>query len=261
MHKTGGVLALPEMNRTIPKIFHQDKERLYDEAMKLKVNNNAVRDENLRLKTRLKVLENELQKKDRLLDEFSYQPQENVVGTKDGKGKSETHLTNALKRQVKELKMEVAAKDEENQKLRRNIKATKLHEFEVEMKMYVDECTRLRHMLEEVVRSKDPLADPEELANIEEHFQQQNILIQNIKQENAELASVFQQKEEECKHWKEVVTDMEKKLSKQSREMKENKKVRKNAKDKEKEINKLRQEVAVLKKSSSGKDQQQFQTE
>ena len=40
--------------------------------MKLKVNNNAVRDENLRLKTRLKVLENELQKKDRLLDEFSY---------------------------------------------------------------------------------------------------------------------------------------------------------------------------------------------
>ena len=93
-----------------------------------------------------------------------------MVSAKDGKGKSETHLTNALKRQVKELKMEVAAKDEENQKLRKNIKATKLHEFEVEMKMYVDECTRLRHMLEEVVRSKDPLADPEELANIEEHF-------------------------------------------------------------------------------------------
>jgi hypothetical protein len=62
-------------------------------------------------------------------------------------------------------------REEEIAKLKKNIKSTKLNEVELEMKMYVDECTRLRHLLEEVIKSKDPLSDPEELANIEEHFQ------------------------------------------------------------------------------------------
>ena len=45
-----------------------------------------------------------------------------------------------------------------------------MNEMEVEMKIYVDECTRLRHLLEEVLKTKDPLSDPAELANIETHF-------------------------------------------------------------------------------------------
>jgi len=36
------------------------------------------------------------------------------------------------------------------------------------MKLYVDECTRLKHMLEEVIRSKDPFSDPDQVARIEE---------------------------------------------------------------------------------------------
>ena len=62
--------------------------------------------------------------------------------------------------------------------LKKNIKSTKTHELEVrvltypqvELKAYMDECVRLRHVLEEVVRSRDPLADPEEVARIEEQF-------------------------------------------------------------------------------------------
>lgn len=34
------------------------------------------------------------------------------------------------------------------------------------MKMYVDECTRLRHQLEEVMRTNNPLSDPNQVANI-----------------------------------------------------------------------------------------------
>ena len=94
VQKSGVSILLPEMNRTIPKIMHKDKERLYDEALKLKANNNSVRDENLRLRTRVKVLENELHRKERLLEEFSLP----VEGGKDGKTKNETHLTGALKR-------------------------------------------------------------------------------------------------------------------------------------------------------------------
>ena len=68
-------------------------------------------------------------------------------------------------------------KAEENEALKRNIKSTKIAEIEIEMKMYMDECTRLRHQLEEVIKSKDTFADPEELRAIEEKFQQQEILI------------------------------------------------------------------------------------
>jgi hypothetical protein len=43
--------------------------------------------------------------------------------------------------------------------------------MEVELKMFMDECARLRHQLEEVIRSKDTFADPQELKIIEEKFQ------------------------------------------------------------------------------------------
>jgi hypothetical protein len=36
------------------------------------------------------------------------------------------------------------------------------------MKMYIDECTRLRHMLEEVIKNKDPLSDPDNLATVQQ---------------------------------------------------------------------------------------------
>ncbi len=36
-------------------------------------------------------------------------------------------------------------RQEEVESLRKNIKNTKIAEIEVEMKMYIDECTRLRH--------------------------------------------------------------------------------------------------------------------
>ena len=51
--------------------------------------------------------------------------------------------------------------------LRRNIKSTKISEFELEIKVYMDECSRLRQQLEDVIKSKDTFADPEELRLIE----------------------------------------------------------------------------------------------
>lgn len=51
------------------------------------------------------------------------------------------HMTNSLKRQVRDLKQELAQKDTELTNLKKTLKNTKLHEFEIEMKLYVDECT------------------------------------------------------------------------------------------------------------------------
>ena len=54
--------------------------------------------------------------------------------------------------------------------MKRNIKSTKLSEIEIELKFYMDECTRLRNQLEDVIKSKDTFADPEEIKLIEEKF-------------------------------------------------------------------------------------------
>lgn len=81
------------------------------------------------------------------------------------------HMTTALKRQIWDLRQDLSSKEQELGNLKKTLKNTKLQEFEIEMKLYVDECTRLKHMLEEVIRSKDPFSDPSQVARIEEQFQ------------------------------------------------------------------------------------------
>ena len=46
------------------------------------------------------------------------------------------------------------------ERLKKNIKSTRLNEVEAEVKLYMEECARLRHQLEEVIKSKDTFADP-----------------------------------------------------------------------------------------------------
>jgi len=73
--------------------------------------------------------------------------------------------------------MELQQKSNEVELLKRNIKNTRTHETETEIKMYMDECVRLRNSLEEVIKSKDTFADPQELKIIEQKFQQRDGLI------------------------------------------------------------------------------------
>ena len=49
-----------------------------------------------------------------------------------------------LKRKIKELNNENLKKVEEIEALKKNIKSTQLQEIEVEIKVYIDECSRLR---------------------------------------------------------------------------------------------------------------------
>ena len=45
-------------------------------------------------------------------------------------------------------------KSEEVKKLKQSIKSTKAFELEVEVQSYIDECTRLRHLLEEAFNGR-----------------------------------------------------------------------------------------------------------
>lgn len=92
-----------------------------------------------------------------------------------------------LKRKVRDLNQECQKKDEEIEALRKNIRSTQLKEIEVEIKVYIDECARLRQQLEEVMKSKDTFADPVELKTIQEQFQERDSLITKLQQESVEL--------------------------------------------------------------------------
>lgn len=48
----------------------KEKEQLYEDAIKLKVQSNTFKDENVKLKTKIRILENEIQRKDKALEEF-----------------------------------------------------------------------------------------------------------------------------------------------------------------------------------------------
>jgi hypothetical protein len=50
--------------------YLRDKEQLQEEAIKLKITANSVRDENTKLKTKIKMMENELSKKEKQMEEI-----------------------------------------------------------------------------------------------------------------------------------------------------------------------------------------------
>jgi len=97
-------------------------------------------------------------------------PQGKAFVGRSGPVKGETHLVINLKRKIKELQNEKQMSEDEVAALKRNIRSTRLTEIEVEVKLYMEECARLRHQLEEVIKSKDTFADPQELKIIEEKF-------------------------------------------------------------------------------------------
>ena len=257
---TGFASLLPKGQQPLkakPMFMLHDKEQLYDEAIKLKQNMNVYKDENNRLKTRVLQFEKELERKDKIIQELLSQAnnQGSSSQTRGGQRMStETHLVAALKKQIRDMKDEIRQKEEEAKKFRKNLKITKIQETEVEIKMFSDECTRLKHIIEEIVKQKSVGYTPQEVAAIEDKINQQAMLLKKIKQENTEMATVIQKKEEETNNWKEVANKLSKKVSRMEVETKENIKVRKNVTDTKKELQKLKDQLSSLKSNNKDKE-------
>ena len=109
-------------------------------------------------------------------------------------------MVSQLKKSNRDLKLEVQEKDRLIEQLRRNIKMSKYQEIEIEMTVYIDECLRLRHQLEQVLTEKNILMQQqamnmvdngvgsqrnyEDIANLEEAFKYQEMELQK-ERENA----------------------------------------------------------------------------
>ena len=244
-----------DVKRMKPRKINQEKEKLYEQVIKLKLQMNSFKSENLKLRTQLKFLEKEQNEKEGIIENLVNNNEVTTIGRLgnigNSKKKSEAYLTTALKRQVKELKQELKDKDEEIQAYKKNFKNTKLTELDIELRSYMDECLRLRHLLEDTVKSKDPLTDPDQVHKIEEQFQQQNSIINNLQSENEELQQVISQKESETLEWRNLVEEYQKRINRLRPAAKDNKKLRKMNKEKKNELQRIRQELLLLRSKTS----------
>ena len=191
------------LTRLKPRGINIDKERLYEENMALKLRNNCLSEELIKLKTRISHAEKELNRKDEQNDQFqTLKP---------------THLINRLKLSIKDLKVEIQQKNEDISKVKRHIKATKINEIEVEIQAYIDECTRLRHHLEEIMRQRDSPQRPSD-----DKTSQQGLLFNNLKSDNENLNQALTQCQEELNKWRDRVLELEKDKKSSSTKKKEN---------------------------------------
>lgn len=97
-----------EVVKLRPRVVLQERERLYDDVMKQRMATNNLKDENTKLRTRLHMTENELTRKDKMIDELLQQQQEvqskkfgQVRGGGLAKGDSHNLVIN-LKRKVRD---------------------------------------------------------------------------------------------------------------------------------------------------------------
>lgn len=154
---------------------------------------NNLKNENTKLRTRLHMFEVELQRKDRIIDEMVAAQEANFAlpnakrAAPASKGE-QAHLVINLKRKIKEMLSQQNLLQDEIERHKRNIKVTRLAEIEAEIKVYMQECARLRIQLEEVIKSKDTFADPQELKMIEEKFKQRDALILQLQADNTQLS-------------------------------------------------------------------------
>jgi hypothetical protein len=60
----------------------------------------------------------------------------------------ESYLVGALKKQNRELRHELDEKTQTVDKLKRDVKLTRTSEIEIELQAYIEECQRMRTMME-----------------------------------------------------------------------------------------------------------------
>ncbi|CAG9333196.1 unnamed protein product [Blepharisma stoltei] len=197
-----------------PRVVQIDKERLYEDNMALKLKMNSLTDEMVKLKTKINQLERELARKEDIIDDLRNPGEKMPMQNKQG------HLISSLKQTIKELKADLQTKYEENATLKQNIKSTKGAEMEIEIQAYIDECTRLRHHLEELMRQKDSPQSLQEASILEEKFKQQSILLNNVKKENQELLIALDENKQELSRWRERVMELEKSQKKNNKNRK-----------------------------------------
>ena len=148
----------------------------YD-TMQLKKEVNILREENERIKSKLFHVEEEYNKKSRILDGFAFQT--NGQPGMINRPYKETSIVSSLKKCTKELSLENETLKEDINKLKRDLKITHKNEEESMINMLQQECGRLRSMLEIIINEKNE----HEVHGIDEELLTQRAITRQLKEQ------------------------------------------------------------------------------
>ena len=153
----------------------------------------------------------------------------------------------ALKRQITDLKEDVRAKDEELLNLKRDIRNTKYAEYEAENNILMNECVRLRTVIDQLLAEmKKPTVDEStpENGSPSRHEKSKDDMIQNLLQANQQFQKVDQEKDHRIMELQQIVQDLDQKFNKKNSALNDAKRNHaKTIKGKNREIQKLRSQL------------------
>lgn len=129
------------------------------------------KEQNMKLSTEKKYLSSEIQRmqkelelKDKLIKDMMNENAEKIPGgsspglsNKTMEKSKESYLIGNLKRQYKDLQMYSKGKEEELERIKKNIKVTKLAEMTDELKVYQKEVTKLKNLSYDLASQKSTL--------------------------------------------------------------------------------------------------------
>ena len=134
-----------------PRSYTRDADTLIHDKMLLKEANHKLKDENLKLKTKVQFLDKEIDRRDKFV-EITINANKNSLRPKQTNIIIKTSLVNSLKRKYRECKEEMKSLQSELEKHNKDKKTTTIKELEANVQVLTDEWTRLRNMLTEALK-------------------------------------------------------------------------------------------------------------
>jgi chromosome segregation ATPase len=183
-----------------------EKEKLYDDNIKLKEKINQLNKEIINLKSEVHKKDSEIIKINKLINEYVGEEKLNfmennnennlVLSKMNFIGNSQTNklyeksnhhqLIYNLKKQYKELKKQLEDKSTELDFVKKNIKNTKIIELKYENQTYVEEIKNINNKIESYIeRLKNFETMQSEYFIILENFKKQSTLINQLREENS----------------------------------------------------------------------------
>ena len=153
----------------------------------------------------------------------------------------------ALKRQISDLKEDIRVKDEELLNLKRDIRNTKHSEYEAENNILMNECVRLRAIIDQLFSRMNKQAAEESTAENgfpSCHEKSKDDMIQNLLQANQQFQKVDQEKDHRIIELQQIVQDLDQKSNKKNFALNDAKRNHaKTIKSKNREIQKLKSQL------------------
>jgi len=235
------------------------EEQMAQESLKFKQDVNGFKIENIQLKTKIQQFERDIEKKNKLIQSIIEQINSEAPTSKK-RFDYDTPMIFALKKQVKDLRDELKAKNQTVIDLEKNLKSARVEEIELKLNENIGECKNIRSMVEETLadtKSNDALQNIKE---IEEKLHQQSIMLTNMRKENEQLMSSLNRKDIEFQEAQQKAAKVEEKAKKYGKEHKDYMRTKMALKNSKKELDGLQKQVSMLKVDKNEQGIEVYQT-